>query len=522
MNTLHKTGNRVQTTEGPIDGIQGSGAIRFLGVPYAVADRFGPARRPKAWNTPFSAHRLGDRCPQTPGRGGGSWMSFLSDTSPMSEDCLRLNVYVPDRPATKPRPVMVWFHGGGFISGSGGRNCVDGSRMADRGDVVVITLNHRLNAFGFTYLAELMPGHEGINCGVTDLVAALEWVRDNAAAFGGDAGNVTIFGQSGGGGKVAALMAMPSAEGLFHRAVIQSASTLLTMATPERATACAKLMLEELGIKNPTPEALAKPTTQEVLAARLRAVARNGGVDDFRPVVDGTVMPANPFEPESLERSAKIPLLIGVCEDEITFFLASADPEFHKMEAETAKKRIAHFIGIEAAEGGKVFDAIAAMFPGESPAQIASRAMSEQMYRRNDRLAADIRSAHPGAAPTYSYLFRWKTAALNGHLACPHTFCIPMVFGTTESASELLGRPREARALSDKAQDAWLAFARTGDPNTDSLPAWRPYNAGDRPTMIFDDTCGMMDDPMPELRTLFETLPAYSTDKGSGATQAAI
>lgn len=511
----------LETPQGPVMGISEGGISRFLGVPYGIADRFQPARRPDPWTSPYPALERGARCPQAGGYGGGSWMSFLSDKSPMSEDCLRINIYAPDKPVSRPRPVMLWLHGGGFVSGSGGRVSVNGAPLAARGDVVVVTLNHRLNAFGFTFLGDIIPDHDGINVGITDIVCALEWIRDNIAAFGGDAGNVTIFGQSGGGGKVSALMAMPSAEGLFHRAVIQSASTLVKMATRERATACARLLLEELNIDDPTPEALSAPSADEVLAARIRAVKRNGGVDDFRPVVDGVNLPANPCDPTSLKRSSHVPLLIGVCEDEITFFLAAADPDFHRMDEQSARRRITHFVGLDADAGNKFYDDISAAYPDETPAEIASRAMSEHMYRRNDRLAADLRSAYPDA-PVFNYLFTWKTAALDGHLKSPHTLCIPLIFGTTDTASELLGRPAEALALSEKVMDAWLAFAHNGDPNHSGLPEWPVYDATRRATMVFDDICAVVDDPLPEMRKLIEPCPAYSTDKGSGAARAAV
>ncbi|WP_375688775.1 carboxylesterase/lipase family protein [Pseudooceanicola sp. LIPI14-2-Ac024] len=503
------------TAQGRIEGRSDGTVARYLGIPYGRADRFRPARPPAASEGVFAATALGPRCPQV-ARAGRPWMDFLSDPTPMDEACLALNIFAADRPAGTPRPVMVWLHGGGYVTGSGGRPGVDGTALAARGDVVVVTLNHRLNAFGFTYFGDLVPGHNGANIGMTDIVRALEWVRENIAAFGGDPGNVTIFGQSGGGSKVALLMAMPSAEGLFHRAVVQSASSLLKMASPERATRCAELLLEELGIADPTPEALAAPDFKAILDARARAVTRNDGIDDFRPVVDGTVLTANPFEPGNIARSARIPLLIGTCEDEITFFQAAADPNFHAMDAGTARDRIAYFTNLEQDAADRLYAELAAIFPGESPAQLTSRAMSEHMYRRNDRRAADLRSAHPGA-PVWSYLFRWKTAAEGGHLGCPHTACIPFIFGTTTAAQRMLGRPDDAARLSEKVMDAWLAFARSGDPNHPGLPAWPAYDATHRPTMIFDDTCEAMDDPLPELRALIDACPAYTTDKGSGA-----
>ena len=505
----------VTTPQGPIEGTVSGGVLRCLGVPYGTAERFRPARRPAPWTDAYPAHELGDRCPQAAaGYGSAEWMDFLSDPSPMSEDCLRFNIYAPDRAVDTPRPVMVWLHGGGFVTGSGGRPGVEGSALANDGDTVVFCLNHRLNAFGFTYFGDIVPGHDGANLSLTDIICALEWIRDNAAAFGGDPSNVTLFGQSGGGGKIAGLMAMPAARGLFHRAVIQSASTLLRMATPERATRMTRLLLDELGIDDPTPEALAKPTQDEILAARTRAVARNDGVDDFRPVVDGETMISNPFEEPAISLSADIPLLIGVCEDEITFFLAGADPTFYEMSEDTARTRIAQFVGLEGAEADRLYSGLKGLFPAATPGQLCARALSEHMYRRNDRRAADLRSEH-GGAPVYSYLFTWRTAALDGHLGAPHCTCIPFIFGTTDAAQKMLGRPVDARVLSDKVRAAWAAFARTGDPNTGALPDWPTYDTANRATMIFDDSCKVLNDPMPELRQMFDALPPYSTDRGA-------
>ncbi|MWB79362.1 carboxylesterase family protein [Pseudooceanicola sp. 216_PA32_1] len=506
---------------GAISGLRVEGVQQYLGIPYGTARRFETAEPCPPFTAPYRAEARGPRCPQIRRMAQGDWLNFLNDPTPTGEDCLVLNVFAPDIPATGKRPVMVWLHGGGYISGSGGSPGADGSHLAARGDVVVVSLNHRLNAFGFTYLPEIVPGHTGVNTGMTDIVLALKWVRDNVAAFGGDPGNVTIFGQSGGGSKVAILMAMPSAEGLFHRAVVQSASSLLRMATPERATRCARLLLEELGIDDPTPEALSAADPETVLQARLRAVARNDGIDDFRPVVDPGTLPANPFEPASLARSAHIPLMIGTCEDEMSFFLAAAGVDFDRIDMDMARARFAGFSRASPDLAGAVLDNIRAGHPDELPSQILVRALSEQMYRRNDREAADLRTA-AGGAPVWTYLFRWKTAALDGHLKSPHTMCIPFIFGSVAAAAPLLGRPEQARALADSVMDTWLAFARTGDPNHAGLPDWPVHETTTRPTMIFDDECHVAMDPLPETRKAIAACPAYSTDSGAATLGAAV
>ena len=511
----------VEVTQGRMTGLRDGPVAQYLGIPYGTAERFRPARPAPAFDGTFRADTRGDRCPQMPRQAKGAWVDFLNDPSPQSEDCLRLNVFCPDRPASAPRPVMVWLHGGGYVSGAGGSPVTDGSNLATRGDVVVVSLNHRLNAFGFTYLAELVPGHDGINTGMTDIVLALEWVRDNIAAFGGDPVNVTIFGQSGGGSKVALLMALPSAEGLFHKAVIQSSSTLLRMATPERATTCARLLLEELGIDDPTPEALSAPDADTILAARQRAIRRNGGIDDFRPVVDGTVLPANPFEPASLDRSGHIPLLIGTCEEELSYFLAAAGTDFDTITAEDAASRFAGFARTDTATAAAVLARFRAAHPDEPEWHVLTRALTEQMYRRNCREVADLRAAYPGA-PVWNYLFRWNTEALAGHLKSPHTMCLPFVFHTTDVAQGMLGRPDQARALADRVADTWIAFARTGDPNHAGLPDWPVHDAARRATMIFDDTCEVADDPLPAEREAIAACPAYSTDVGAAGVGARV
>jgi len=518
--TFDVAGITIDTPSGPVVGEASNGARRFLGLPYGTARRFRTAEPPAPWTEPRDARTRGPRCPQMPRVGGGEWMNFLIDDTPQAEECLVANVFTPDAEGTG-RPVMVWLHGGAFISGSGGNPAAEGSHLAARGDVVVVAINHRLNAFGYSYFEELLPGETGVNIGQTDIIRALEWVRDHAEAFGGDPSNVTIFGQSGGGGKVAALMAMPAAKGLFHRAVIQSASTLLTMATTDRATLAANLLLKELGIDKPSLAALERPSPQQILEARVRAVKANGGADNYRPVRDGRTLPADPFSPEGIAISQDIPLLIGTCEDELTFFLAATDPDFAQMDRATAVKRLMGFTDLPEPEAADFLSDVAKAYPGETTAQSLARIMTEQMYRRNDRLAADLRSG-AGGAPVWNYLIRWNTAALDGHLRSPHTLCIPLAFGTTDAAQPLMGRPAEARALAERTMDAWIAFARSGDPNHKGLPTWTPYNAQTRPTMVLDDDCTLENDPQPDLREMIERCPPYSTDKGSDAARGAV
>ncbi|MGB2200607.1 MAG: carboxylesterase/lipase family protein [Pseudooceanicola atlanticus] len=496
-----------ETAAGRIEGRRHGRAMVFRGIPYAAdtggEGRFrdaGPAPAP-----PAVADQIGPRAPQVLPEGKGpSFFSFLAETSPLSEDCLRLNVFAPEEPGPK-RPVMVWLHGGAWISGSGNRPSAHGSILAETGDVVVVTINHRLNAFGFTW-----DGTDATdpNVGLTDIIKALEWVRDNIAAFGGDPDCVTLFGQSGGGAKVSVLMAMPRAKGLFHRAIVQSASLHIEMATPERAVKCAELLYDELGLKIGDRTGLADVPMEAILKARLRAVARNDGIDDFRPVVDGNALPFDPFSPAGLDHHADIPMIAGSTREEMTFFMAYDGEGVFDMPEARARQMVADFFHMSLADSAPLFDSYASAFPEKKPGQVAGAIFTEARYTRNGCLAADRKAAH-GSAPVYRYRVDWQCAPWDGQLGAPHTVCIPLVFGTTETAREMLGRDAQADALSRRMMAAWTQFARTGDPNCDALPHWPRYDATDRPSMIFDAECSVMNDPGKTERELMEPWPAF-------------
>ena len=335
------------------------------------------------------------------------------------------------------------------------------------------------------------------------------------AAFGGDAGNVTIFGQSGGASKVAVLMAMPVAQGLCHKAIIQSASSLIRMATPPEAERSTQALLSELGLGSGERIAtLQEVPMDKLLEARRRAVATAG--DNFRPVVDGRTLLAHPFDPAAPAASMNIPLLIGSCETELTFSLGTNPAHFTLAPAE-AQRRVKLFLGIDDAGAAKLMDAYRGTRPGASPSDIMIAIMSDQMYRRNDILAAERKAAQAalGGAPAYLYLFTWKTPVLDGILKTPHTMCIPFVFGTVDAAKDMLGTGEDRYELSDRVMGAWLAFARHGNPNHKWLPQWQPYSAAVRSTMIFDNTCELVDDPLREDRLALNEYPLYSPDAGA-------
>ncbi len=439
------------------------------------------------------------------------WWAWITDDQPQGEDCLVLNVYTPEPSATRKRPVMVYLHGGGFNTGSASTAGTDGTSLSKDGDVVVVTINHRLNVFGFLYLAELGGDryrHSG-NAGIEDAVAALRWVKENIAAFGGDPDNVTIFGQSGGASKVAVLMAMPTARGLFHKAIIQSASSLIRMATPEQATAAAAGLLNELGGPSAVDRLHDLPFA-DILAARQRAIAKADGVDNFRPVVDGRVLPFHPFDPDASPLSRDIPLLIGTADTEQTFFLG-ADPTNFALDRAQAVSRVARFVGIAETPAGELYKRYAASRAGASPSEIMVYVLSDQMYRRNDTLAADRKALQAGAS-VYSYLITWRSPVMGGQLLSPHTMCIPFVFGTYDAAALMIGTGANRQPLSRKMMAAWATFARSGVPQAQGLPMWTPYSVARRSTMIFDDECRLEDDPRRDDRIALESYPLYAPE----------
>jgi para-nitrobenzyl esterase len=499
----------VETAQGRVRGATSDGVNVFKGIPYARSARFRPPQPLQPWPGTRDALALGPSAPQPKRAAEVSWWAWIGGKQPQSEDCLVLNVFAPVSAVGRKLPVMFWLHGGGFATGSASAPGYDGTELARRGDVVVVTINHRLNLFGFLYLAEL---HESAfadsgNAGMLDCVAALQWVRQNIAAFGGDSDDVTIFGQSGGASKVAVLMAMPAAHGLFQKAIVQSASSLIRMVMPAQATAAAKALCDAVGV---SADKLIDVPVDALLAARLTVVARSGGADPWRPVMDGRSLPTHPFDPEAPALSKNIPLMIGAADTEQTFFLGASDRNF-SLDRNESVARIARFVGIDGNEANRLYQDYRASHARASPSEIMAYVMSDQMYRRNDTLAAD-RRAQQGGAPTYSYLITWRSPVMGGKLKSPHTVCIPFVFGTTEVAASMIGSGPAQTALSAKMMGAWTTFARTGVPVASGLPAWTRYDADSRPTMIFDDECRIENDPRHADRLALERYPLYAPE----------
>jgi para-nitrobenzyl esterase len=420
------------------------------------------------------------------------------------EDCLSLNVLTPAVEDGGKRPVLFWCHGGGFTAGSGAGRLYNGTNLPSRGHVVVVTVNHRLGLFGYLHLGDLAGERYAAsgNAGMLDLVAGLEWVRDNIEAFGGDPGNVTIFGESGGGGKVSALLAMPAAQGLFHRAIIQSGPGLRMMSR-EKATENAAKLLKTLEIAPNDVERLSAIPVEQILEANAR-VNRNplGG---WRPVVDGQVLPRHPFDPVAPSLSANVPLIIGTNKDEATLFLLN-DTSLNALDDTGLHGRIQALTG-DATD--TLLTAYRHAYPHASPGDLFTSFMTDRLFRMHSITIAE-RKNEQGTAPVYMYLFTWETPVLNGRLKSTHALEIPFMFDNLSPARNFTGESPELVPLAEKMSEAWLAFARDGKPGYRGLPAWPAYELEARATMIFDTSCRVENDPFSEVRRAWEgiSIPA--------------
>jgi para-nitrobenzyl esterase len=479
------------TTSGKVRGlVQENKVNAFRGIPYGAptggSNRFMPPVKPEAWGGIKETIAWGPEAPQGP----HTEIPEVAATIPkvaISEDCLHLNVWTNGLDARK-RPVMLWLHGGGFTSGNGSYTMYDGANMARKHDVVTVTINHRLNSFGFLYLADI--GGEKFknasNCGILDAVAALEWVRDNIANFGGDPNNVTIFGQSGGAGKVSTLMAMPAAKGLFHRAIVQSGANLKGVST-EDATKTAHMLMDKLGVK--TADELQRVPMDQLIAATLSTRGLRLG-----PVVDGKTLPGGPFDPAAPAVSADVPLLIGSTEFEVNFFPNTKLDPIDGAELHAAVKQATR------ADDAEVDKLIAVYRKGRPQASDIdlSEIIASDGFRSSVITEAERKSEQ--SAPVYVYYFTWKTPVHDGKLKAFHTLEIPFVLDNVDEAKSMTGSGADRYPLQEKMSGAWAAFARTGNPNHKGLPNWPAFKTDQRATMVFDNQCQVVNDPHGEER----------------------
>jgi para-nitrobenzyl esterase len=495
----------VATSNGPVRGYEEAGLAVFKGLRYGAPPtglmRFSPPRRPQAWRDPQEAIAYGAPAIQSglaPGeRRTSPGDPPAPDEPASSEDCLFLNVWTPGLDASR-RPVMVWLHGGGFANGSGGAAMYDGAALSAKGDVVTLTVNHRLNVFGYLHLGEVFgaPYAQSGVAGMLDIVQALEWVAENIAAFGGDPGNVTVFGESGGGWKVSLLMAMPSAKGRFHKAVIQSGPGLAGKPKDE-ADATARKLLDLLGAK--TPEELAAVPT-DVLSRK--SVEVGGDVMRlYSPVVDGEALPRDPFVPDASPLAASVPLMIGTNKDENTLFMF-AHPRFGSFTDEDVERHAKIAVGDRA---GELIAELRRVYPTYSPTHLVAAVGTVSGMWANTITLAERKAAQ--GAPVFVYQLAWETPVARGRLKCPHALEIPLVFDNVEKARNFVGRGEAPQRLADQMSAAWLAFARTGDPNAPGVPEWPAYDPARRATLVFDLESRVVDDPHPRLRRLLN--PAF-------------
>jgi para-nitrobenzyl esterase len=495
----------VETAAGKVRGYVRNGIVTFKGIPYAGTTageaRFLPPATVTPWTQVRASMSYGPVCPQ-PVRGGWSSdrLSFLFDWDDghPGEDCLRLNVWTPAADDRSKRPVMVWLHGGGYEAGSSQElPSYDGENLSRRGDVVVVSINHRLNVFGYLNMAAI--GGEkyasAVNVGMLDIVAALQWVRDNVGRFGGDAANVTIFGQSGGGAKVSTLMAMPSAKGLFHKAIVQSGSQL-RLATAEASAAQAEAVLKELQTQGIGLEQLT-----QVPAARLVEIAtvvKNRLVSTrpraptherlgWQPWVDGAVVASHPFDPQAPQLAAQVPMLIGSTLHEFSPAGSMPDPR-----ALTEEWLVTEVRKTYDAAAGSIVEAFKRGHPGALPYELAGIIGATAIFRIPAVRQAQLQSAN---APAYLYWFAWKTPVLDGTPLAYHCAELAFAFDNIDRCANATGGTQEARELAAKVSQAWIQFARTGNPNHAGLPRWPAVSAGALPTMIFDTRCQVKNDP---------------------------
>lgn len=504
----------VETSAGKLRGVARPGVVSFKGVRYGAStagpNRFKAPLAVEPWTGILDAVALGPQAPQYPSPGPrrvidpASFRAGAEDISVESEDCLVLNIWTPSLDLTAKRPVMVWLHGGG-VRGSGGWRWYDGADLARSQNVVVVTLNHRLNLFGHLNLAEAGGADyaDSANAGILDCVAALRWLRDHVVLFGGDAGNVTIFGQSGGGITVGSLLAMPAASGLFHRAIIQSGSFLRGIAR-EDSLAATDRILKELEI---TPERLAELRAMPVrrlLAAMVKAVPEQLGGSPLAPVVDGRTLPRHPFEPDATPVSAGVPVLLGTNATETS--AAAQGPADFAMDEATLRARLAASLANPAAaiiesrwpsmagEADALIAAYRSNRPDASPSDLYFAITTDQNMRVRCVTQAERLAARP-AASTFLYQLNWRTPVQNGQLGSPHSLELPFVFNHVRLMENVAGRGPAQDRLAAQMSGAWAAFARTGNPNHGGLPDWPAYETGRRATMIFDTECRVEDDP---------------------------
>jgi para-nitrobenzyl esterase len=495
-----------ETTNGTVRGAVENGGYAFKGVRYAQStagdNRFMPPQPPEKWAGVQDALRWGASAPQLPtALSTDPFYAWYSAIQPISEDCLFLNVFTPGLDQAK-RPVMVWIHGGGWREGAGTAPGFDGTNLARAQDVVVVTLNHRLNAFGHLHLEGSGERFcDAGNAGLLDIVLALKWIRDNAAAFGGNPGNVTLFGESGGASKIAALLGMRAAKGLFHKAIVQSSGGGLRLASREDAARQAASLAKTLGRKELSGDELQQIPMEALLAALRTAPGA------FRGMIDGRSFEEELFQPSSLQTSADVPMMAGCTNTETTYHLR-ADPRNFSLQQADITRRLSRFLDVDTARVDRLIEAYRDVYPGRGPSDILTAVTTDYMFKRTTFRIAALQ-AGAANAPVYAYVFDRETPVDGGGMRSPHTTEVPFIFGTTAAAKAHVGSGTDIQPMTDCMMAAWASFARTGDPNNDHVPKWAPFNASERHTMVLNVESRLVVDPGGQARAALEELPYY-------------
>ena len=500
----------VETNAGKIEGYQQRGLCVFKGVPYAVPPvgerRWLPPEPVGPWSGVLQGQSYATIAPQNVAQQG-----ILNEDrveEPQDEDCLYLNIWTPGLDEAH-RPVLFWIHGGGFATGSGSQPAYKGSRLAARGNVVVVTINYRLGSLGFLNLNEVTDGRIPAtgNEGLMDQIVALEWVRDNIIAFGGDPGNVTIFGESAGGMSVGCLLATPQAQGLFHKAIPQSgaANTALPL---DGAVQVAEQFLDILGLNSSDVDGLRSLSVERLLAAHQELMPRimrlNLGIGmPLQPVIDGATLAALPIDTIKGGSAAKIPIVVGSNLDEWKLF-GGMDQELSKLDEAGLLQRCQRLV-----PGANVENLIetyrevrAKRGAPTTPAELFMAIQTDRVFRIPAVRLAEAQQRHKQSA--YNYLFTWQSPVLGGVLGACHALELGFLFGTYEE--RFSGSGPAADALSRNIQDAWISFAHNGDPSCESLGTWSPY--GDRrETMLLGEECHMEESPYEEERRVWDLIP---------------
>ena len=502
-----------ETKYGKVKGFILRGITCYRGIPYGAdtsgKNRFMPPQPPKPWTTTLPAVWWGNTAPQLmDNRYANAYSSFVDhwNYDDVSEDCLKLNIWTPAVDAKK-RPVLVWLHGGGYTNGNGiEQDGYDGENLSRKGDIVFVSINHRLGPIGFSDLSGIGGSKfaDSGNVGALDMVAALEWVRDNIANFGGDPGNVTIMGQSGGGAKVCVLAAMPKAKGLFHKAVPLSGSTIKAM----DQTASQKLgeyILKEAGLSASEVEKLQEmPWKDYILLANKAAqkfASENSGTGvrgGFSPVADGTNIPKGQFFSDASGVSSDVPMMISTTFHE--WGMTRTMPEMELITREKAIDMLKERAGMGGGLGEKaatVYDAYAKAFPNAKPIEVMTLVSS------NRKGAIETANAKAGQkAPVYLAWFGWEPPMFDNRMRAFHCLDICFWFANTDLMLSHTGGGKRPRALSEKMSGALLQFMRTGNPNKGGLPEWKAYTAEKGETMILTDQPELKNDPDREARKL--------------------